>query len=327
VDKHEEHHLSRRRFLASAGAAGAAAWITPPRLFGEIPPPPNGVAGEDGPVQQFRRAAAMEPVYVQHLRPGAIIVNGSGCNVVAMATNDSVLLIDSGIVGSKVAAAVADFSRRPVKHVINTHWHFDHTDGNEWMQARGAFVMAHENTRRHLSVDTRVEDWFHFTFPASPAGALPSSVITDERTLKLNGSEVVLKAYAPAHTDSDISVHLADADVLCVGDTWWPGGYPFIDYATGGSIDGMIRAAEATLVRASGDTIIVPGHGDPGDRNDVARFKDMLTTIRNRVTALKAQGLTADNVVAAKPTADFDAAWGGWLIEPEFFVRLVHKGV
>ena len=282
---------------------------------------------EDGPVQQFRRAAATEPIRVQRIRDGASLVTGSGCNVLALTTNDDILLVDSGIVGSKVANAVRKLSRGPVTHVINTHWHFDHTDGNEWLQARGAVVIAHTNTRRHLSEDTRVEGWFDFTFPASPEGALPSVVITHERTLQLSDSVAVLMAYAPAHTDSDISVYLAGPDVLCVGDTWWNGVYPFIDYSTGGSIDGMIRAAEANLDRAGADTIIVPGHGNPGDRSDVSKFKDMLTTIRNRVAALKAQGRTAEEVVAAKPTADFDAAWGGWYIGPDFFARLVYQGV
>lgn len=135
----------------------------------------------------------------------------------------------------------------------------------------------------------------------------------------------MLKAYTPAHTDSDISVHLADSNVLCVGDTWWNGVYPFIDYATGGSIGGMIRAAEESLTRVSADTIIVPGHGTPGGRRDLAKFKDMLTAIRDRVAALKVQGRTAAEVVAAKPTADFDAAWGGWMIGPDFFAHLVKR--
>jgi glyoxylase-like metal-dependent hydrolase (beta-lactamase superfamily II) len=136
----------------------------------------------------------------------------------------------------------------------------------------------------------------------------------------------MLKAYAPAHTDSDISVYLADADVLCVGDTWWNGVYPFIDYGTGGSIGGVIRAAEESLARAGADTIIVPGHGNPGGRRDLAKFKDMLTAIRDRVAVLKGRGLTAEQVVAAKPSGEFDAAWGGYLIGPDFFVRLVYKG-
>ena len=322
----EALRISRRRFLESASAAGAVAWMAPRQLFGEAHLL-RAAPEEDGPVQQFRREAAKASVQVQRLRGRASMVTGSGCNVVALASNDGVLLVDSGIVGSKVAAAVANLGAGPITQLINTHWHFDHTDGNEWLHKRGAIGVAHANTRRHLSVDTRVEDWFHFTFPAAPAGALPSTVITDERTIRVNGSVAVLKAYVPAHTDSDISVYLTDADVLCVGDTWWNGVYPFIDYATGGSIGGMIRAAEESLSRAGADTIIVPGHGNPGGRRDLAKFKDMLTSIRDRVAVLKAQGRTVEEVVAAKPSAEFDAARGGWQIGPDFFVRLVYKGV
>ena len=317
--------ISRRRFLGSTGAIGAAACIAPQRLLGGANRRDASLE-EDGPVQQFRREAAKASVQVQRIRGNANLVTGSGCNVVAVRSKDGVLLVDSGIVASKVATAVATLGAGPIKQVVNTHWHFDHTDGNEWLHRRGASVIAHANTRRHLSADTRVEDWFHFTFPASPAGALPSTVIADERPVQANAS-AMLTAYAPAHTDSDISVYVADADVLCVGDTWWNGVYPFIDYATGGSIGGMIRAAEASLTRAGANTIIVPGHGNPGDRRDLAKFRDMLMAIRDRVAGLKAQGRTAEEVVAGKPSAEFDAAWGGYLIGPAFFVRLVYKGV
>src|SRR5205085_1653389 len=126
-------------------------------------------------------------------------------------------------------------------HLVNTHWHFDHTDANAYHHAHGASILAQENTRKHLSVDTRVEDW-QFAFPKSPAGALPASVFTGDQTLTLNGTAIQLKQYEPAHTDSDISAHFANADVLHVADTWWNGMYPFIDYSTGGSIGGMIHA-------------------------------------------------------------------------------------
>jgi glyoxylase-like metal-dependent hydrolase (beta-lactamase superfamily II) len=221
---------------------------------------------------------------------------------------------------------VATITDEPVRHVINTHWHFDHTDANGWMRAHGATIMAHENTRRHLSTTTRVEDW-NFTFPPAAADAIPTSVFTGERALQLNGSPIVLRAYAPAHTDSDISVHFTDADVLHVADTWWNGLYPFIDYSTGGSIDGMIRATDESLARVSANTVIVPGHGPVGDKTQLTKYRDMLVVIRDRVAALKGQGRAVADVVAAKPTAEFDATWDGSIIDPGLFTRLVYKGV
>ena len=169
---------------------------------------------------------------------------------------------DAGITASRpqITEALASLSDDPVKHLINSHWHFDHTDGNEWLHSIGAEITAHENTRKHLSVTTRVEDW-NFTFPPAPAGALPTKLFNSEQTLHLNGATLALKRYAPAHTDSDISVHFTDADIIDVADTLWNGHFPFIDYSTGGNIDGMIRAAEANVGESYGQD-----HCDSGAR-------------------------------------------------------------
>jgi glyoxylase-like metal-dependent hydrolase (beta-lactamase superfamily II) len=327
MDSYGAHPLSRRRFLATAGAAGAAAWLAPRGLLGGELGPRGLPQGGDGPVQQIRRAAASDPVRVQKLRGGVSVLGGNGGNVTMLAGTGGVLLVDSGIVGSKVAAAAATVSRAPIRHVLNTHWHFDHTEANAWYSARGATVIAHQNTRRRMSEETRVEDW-DFTFPPSPAGALPTTPVTGERTLRLNGSAVAVKPFAPAHTDTDVSVHLADADVLVLGDTYWNGVYPFIDYSTGGSIGGTIRAAEETLARVGPNTIVVPGHGPVGRRADLEKYRDVLATIRDRVAALKARGMSMDEAVAAKPTASFDAALaGGGPIGGDFMTRLAYKGV
>jgi glyoxylase-like metal-dependent hydrolase (beta-lactamase superfamily II) len=321
--------LSRRRFLLAAGAAGATAAVAPRRLLGDGAPRAHGrhgAADAPGPVQQIRGAAAHDPIRVQPLRGGLHVLSGSGGNVAALPGPDGVLLIDSGIVGPKVAAAVATFSAVPVRHLVNSHWHFDHTDANAWLHERGAAILAHENTRKRLTQETRVADW-DFTFPKSPAGALPTTTFRDEHRLRVNGAHVVLTHYAPAHTDTDLAAHFTDADVLHVADTWWNGVYPFIDYSTGGSIDGMIRAAERNLGAASASTIIIPGHGDVGDRVALALWRDMLVTVRDRVAALKAAGRTMDEAVAAKPTASFDLTYGHAIIGPDFFTRLVYKGV
>ena len=163
------------------------------------------------------------------------------------------LLVDAGIPGTRVeiTRALAALSDDPIRHLINTHWHFDHTDGNEW-----------------------------------------------------------LHAYAPAHTDSDVSVQFVEADVLHAGDTWWNGVYPFIDRSTGGSIDGMIRATEKNLAQVTAKTIIIPGHGPVGDRAQLLEYRDMLTEIRSRIATLKRQGRTQQEVLSAKPTASYDEKWG-----------------
>ena len=194
------------------------------------------------------------------------------------------------------------------------------------MHVAGATITAHENTKKHLSTSARVEGW-QYTFPPAPAGALPATVFNDQHRMHHNDTNKTLKYYGPAHTDSDISVVFEEADVIHVGDTWWNGIYPFIDYSTGGSIDGMIRATERNLNVITDNTIVIPGHRPEGNKAGLTEFRDMLTTTRNNVAALKKQGKSLDQTIAPKPTAAFDAKWGQFLITPAFFVTLVYSGV
>jgi glyoxylase-like metal-dependent hydrolase (beta-lactamase superfamily II) len=223
--------------------------------------------------------------------------------------------------------ALAALGTEPVTHLVNTHWHFDHADGNEWIHSVGAKIIAHANTKKHLSEVQRVEDW-DYNFVPAPAGAIPSDVFESEKTLKFNGQTIDLKYYGPAHTDSDISVLFSEANVLHVGDTFWNGIYPFIDYSTGGSIDGTIKATEANLAKVADDTIIIPGHGKPvSNKAELKEWRDMLVAIRDNVAKLKSQGKSRDETVAAKPTAAFDAKFGQFVIDPDFFTRIVYEGV
>jgi glyoxylase-like metal-dependent hydrolase (beta-lactamase superfamily II) len=256
------------------------------------------------------------------------VLEGSGGNIVVLTGRDGKLLVDAGITASRprITEAFASLSDDPVKHLINTRWHFDHTDGNEWLHSIGAEITAHENTRKHLSVTTRVEDW-NFTFPPATAGALPTKLFNSEQTLHLNGATLASKCYPPAHTDSDISVHFTDADIIDVADTLWNGHFPFIDYSTGGGIDGMIRAAEANVAKVTDKTIVIPGHGRIGNESQLVEFRDMLVSVRDKVSTLKREGKSLEEVVAAKPTADYDAKWGGFVIDGNFFTRLVYAGV
>ena len=149
-----------------------------------------------------------------------------------------------------------------------------------------------------------------------------------EQSVKLNGSTLALKHYGPAHTDSDISVRFTEADILHTGDTFWNGIYPFIDYSTGGHIDGMITAAEANLAATTEHTVVIPGHGTPvSDRAGLQAYRDMLVSVRANVAGLKKQGLSLEGITAAKPTAEFDALWGRFVIGPALFTKLVYEGL
>jgi glyoxylase-like metal-dependent hydrolase (beta-lactamase superfamily II) len=253
---------------------------------------------------------------------------GAGGNIAVLPGREGKLLIDAGFSGARaqISKALTRISSDPIKQLINTHWHFDHTDGNEWLHSAGAVIMAHENTRKHLSRATRVEGWA-FTFPPAPAGAIPTEAFATERTFTWNGTPIALKHYAPAHTDSDISVYFIDLDVFHVGDTFWNGFYPFIDYSTGGSIDGTIRATEANLAKISDKTIVIPGHGSIGDKLQLSLYRDLLVNTRDKVASLKKQGKSLDEVIATKPTAAYDAKWGAGFMSPAMFTGLVFQGV
>lgn len=149
----------------------------------------------------------------------------------------------------------------------------------------------------------------------------------DEHRLRHNETNIRMKYYGPAHTDSDVSVVFEEAGTIHVGDTWWNGIYPFIDYSTGGSIDGMIRATEQNLHSITAEMIVIPGHGPVGNKAALTEYGDMLSTIRNNVAALKKQGKSLSETIAAKPTAAYDAKYGQFLITPAFFTTLVYSGV
>jgi glyoxylase-like metal-dependent hydrolase (beta-lactamase superfamily II) len=310
--------ISRRRLFAMAGLSAGAALLARRRLF----------AKEVGIVPTMVNAAAEAKISIQPLRRNISVLEGSGGNIAVLTGRDGKLLVDAGFAVSRKAItnALTSINSDPIKHLINTHWHTDHTDGNAWLHSAGAAITAHENTLKRLSVATRVEGW-SWTFPAAPAGALPVTVFAADHEMRRNNTRILLKYYAAAHTDSDISVNFTDANVVHVGDTWWNGVYPFIDYSTGGSIDGQIRAAEANVAAITSKTIVIPGHGPVGGRSDVAEFRDMLVGVRENVAALKKQGRSLDETIAAKPTAPYDTKWGQFLITPAMFTGLVYAGV
>jgi len=288
----------------------------------------SSLAEESGIVPTMIRAAAQAKIEVHPLRRNISVLEGSGGKIAVLTGKDGKLLIDAGFTVSKprVAPALDSLSTDPITRLINTHWHVDHTDGNAWLHAVGAAITAHENTKKHLSTSTRVEGW-SYTFAPAPAEALPTTTFRDAHRLRQNDTSLTLKYYGPAHTDSDISVVFEEADVIQVGDAWWNGFYPFIDYSTGGSIDGMINATKWNLSVVTEKTIIIPGHGSVADKARLTEYYNMLVAIRENVAELKRQGRSLAETIAAKPTAAYDAKWGQFLMTPAIFTQLVYSGV
>lgn len=323
MSRGHQYALSRRGFCiccaVATGFVASRGWLNPSQAYAEA----------RNTVDLIRDDAAKTPIKVHKLRGNVSIFEGSGGNIAVLTGADGKVFIDAGITASRprILDAANKLSRDPIKHLINTHWHFDHTDGNDWLNAEGAAIVAHDNTHKHLLVAQRVEDW-DFNFPSSPLPAIPSETFSSEKTMKLNRSTLHLRHYDPAHTDSDISVTIPEADILHCGDTYWNGIYPFIDYSTGGNINGMIKATEANVAAVTDKTIVIPGHGNPvSNKTELSTYRDMLVAIRDNIAKLKQQERSLDETIAAKPTAAFDAKWGQFVIGPALFTRLVYEGV
>lgn len=315
--------LSRRGFclccvgVASIGVAGG--WLSPREAYAEA----------HQLVHMIRDSAAKADITTHKLRGGVYLLEGSGGNIAVFVGASGKVMVDAGITATrpKIVKALGALGNQPVKTLINTHWHFDHADGNEWVHAEGATIMAHDNTRARLLETQRVEDW-DFTFPPSAPGAIPTETFSSDKKIELEGCKLHLLCYEPAHTDSDIGVYFVDQNVLHTGDTYWNGIYPFIDYSTGGSINGKIAACEKSLSMVDDRTIVVPGHGNPvSNKAELQAFHDMLVAVRDNVATLKKKGMSVGEVVAAKPTAKFDAKWGQFVITPGLFTELVYEGV
>lgn len=280
------------------------------------------------PVLLINQDAATAKITVQALRGDFSVMMGSGGNIVVFNSPEGKLLGDAGIAVSKpkLEAALASLGPAPLKYLINTHYHWDHTDGNVWMNQAGATIIAHENTLKRLTSGTRVIEW-GFTFAPTPKAGLPTIVFKTDKTIQFGGETIVLKNFGAGHTDTDAAIYFTKADILQVGDIWWNGHYPFLDNGAGGSIDGLIHWVNECIKMSTPNTIIVPGHGEVSNRAGFMEFRDMLVAVRANVAQLKKQGKTLAETVAAKPTAAFDAKYGDFLINPAFFIQLVYMDV
>jgi glyoxylase-like metal-dependent hydrolase (beta-lactamase superfamily II) len=320
VKKNQLEHLGQRRafLLALNILAVSVFWITPLEVSSQA----------DSPVNKINEAAAKADITVDRLRGNISVLTGSGGNIVVFTGPDGKLLVDAGIGVSqtKIRAALDGLGKSPLRYVVNTHWHWDHTDGNEWAQKEGAVIVAQENVLKRLSAATRVEEWNYTFQPAAPA-ARPTVTFKTDKTLKFSGETILLKNFGAGHTDGDTIVYFKKADVLALGDIFWNGAYPFIDNGTGGGIDHVIRWVNASLERAGENTLIVPGHGPVGNRARLTEFRDMLVAVRENIARLKKQGKSLEDVSAARPTAAYDEKWGGFVIDGAFFTRLVYAGV
>lgn len=322
---------SRRELLRTGGAlagAGVLAGLMPRNLLSQPRAQVENlvqVSTSADRLAQMKAQWAANPLQTAKLRENIYLLSGPGGNMVVLSGADGKVLVDSGVAPAapKIKQAMDGFGGAPLKVLINTHWHFDHTDGNEAMHQAGAVIIAHENTRKRLSTPQDIA-LFGLHFDPAPAAAWPQQTFAEGTKLYLNGEQLTLAYFSPAHTDSDIYVRYENGNVLHMGDVWFNGTYPLIDSGSGGNIAGMIAGTARGVALADADTKIVPGHGPVGDKAALAKHHDMLVTVRDRVQALKSAGKSKDEAVAAKPTADLDAAWGKGMINGDLFTTFVY---
>jgi glyoxylase-like metal-dependent hydrolase (beta-lactamase superfamily II) len=254
---------------------------------------------------------------------GIWMLTGRGGNIGVSAGADGVFLIDDQFapLTERIKAAVATLSDRPVRFVLNTHWHFDHTGGNENLGREGVVIVAHDNVHERMSKENFMAA-FDRVIPASPAAALPVISFNDAVTFHLNGHDIHAVHVERAHTDGDSIVHFRAANVIHAGDVYFNGMYPFIDAGSGGTLDGVIAAVDVMLKLADGNTKIIPGHGPLSDRAGLEAYRSFLVDVRERVGRLLEQGLALEEIQAAKPLADYDATLGNGFLDPDAFLKV-----
>ena len=262
------------------------------------------------------------------LAENVYVMMGAGGNIGVSAGKDGVVLIDDEYTPftQKVKAAVVSISDQPIKFVINTHWHNDHTGGNEDLGEAGAVIVAHETVRNRLSTE-QFMSFFNLRTPPSPEAALPVVTFAKEVSLHVDGDELHVFHVAPGHTDGDVIIHWRDSNVIHAGDLFFTSSYPFIDLDSGGAIGGIIAAADQMIDLADEATQVIPGHGTMSNKKDLMAWRDMVTTIRSRIEMQMKEGKSLDEILASKPTEEFDEKWGKGFIEPDQFVQLVHQSL
>jgi cyclase len=323
------NNMNRRMFMGRAALAAGAGLLTgfsTKTGFAAQTGASAAAATAPSMLDQARQTAATAPFKTTKLTDTVFLLQGAGGNQVVQIGPDGKLLIDSSFATAAphIKEALDKLDPHPLRLLINTHWHFDHTDGNAAMHDDGAFIIAHRNTRLRLSTPQEIAA-YHMHLDPSPTGALPQQTFDDKQTLYYNNDELSLAYIQPAHTDTDICVFFKNANVLHAGDIWFNGFYPFIDASSGGRVHGMVNGCDQLLAIADDKTKIVPGHGPLGDKAALAKYRDMLATAAANVEKLKASGQTVEQAVAAKPTASLDSVWGKGFMTPDVFTAVVYS--
>ena len=296
------HLLTRRSAMLAAVALSLSPWVSAQQDFSKV------------------------EISAQKLSDTVYMLTGAGGNMGLCVGPDSVFLVDDQFapLAPKIKAAVARIAPRPVQWLLNTHFHFDHTGGNEAFGSTGTVIVAHDNVRKRMSTDQLINlAGTTSAQKASPKAALPVVTVAGEITFHINGEEVHAFHVPKAHTDGDLIVHFRKSDVIHMGDVFFHNMYPFIDGSSGGTAEGMIAAFDRVLALAGEGTRIIPGHGPLASKADLLATRTMLATLTQRIKDLRRAGKSDAEIRAAKPTADFDGRFGGGFIQPDAAVQML----
>lgn len=302
--------MHKRRFAILTGLAFALAFW-------------SGSVSAQGP--GFQVDFDKVEIRTTHVAGQVYMLAGAGGNIGVFAGDDGIILVDDQFapLTDRIREAVAAISDQPIRFVINTHFHEDHTGGNENLGAAGTLIVAHDNVRKTLSVPHFIE-MIQTRFPAFEPGALPVITFSEALTFHLNGEEIYVFHAPPSHTDGDAIVYFRGSDVIHMGDVFRSRGYPIFDRQNGGSYEGLIEASELVLEIAGEETKIIPGHGVVSSRADLQNVRDILAAVRDRIAAAIAAGNSLEQTIAEKPTADFDEKWSRRRLTPDEVVEWIY---
>lgn len=274
--------------------------------------------------QDFSKAQ----IKTEKLNDTSYMLTGAGGNIGVSVGEDAVFVIDDQYapMAPKIRAAIKAITNKPVRFVVNTHYHGDHTGGNEAMGKANAVIVAHQNVRTRMGKDQLIE-LINTTFKAQPKVALPVVTFTQEVSFHLNGDEMHVFHVPNAHTDGDVIVHFKNGNLMHMGDLFFNKLYPLIDTGAGGTAEGVVAAVDKALALANDSTRFIPGHGPLATKADLQAYRTMLDTISGRVRQMVKEGKSLKETVAAKPSADFDAVWGNGFLKADLFVEQLYKNI
>lgn len=264
-------------------------------------------------------------IKAQQLSNTVYMLQGSGGNIGVSIGEDGTLMVDDQFahLSEKIAAKINELGGSQPNFVINTHWHYDHTGGNENFGGDKGYLVAHDNVRKRLKAGGTIAA-FNRVVPPAVKAALPVLTYSKGMSIHYNGERVELIHLASAHTDGDSIVHFVDSNIIHAGDIYFNGLFPFIDGSSGGGMDGVIAAVNAILSLANDDTQIIPGHGPMSNKAELTQYRDMLVTVASRMRTLMEQGKSIEEIVAAKPTKGYEALGNGF-IKTDDWVKLVYQ--